>query len=50
PPEKFSDLAAAIPLQRVGSPQDIAAAVLYLVSEAGSWVTGQNLIVDGGYT
>ncbi|MAR80766.1 MAG: 3-oxoacyl-ACP reductase, partial [Acidimicrobiaceae bacterium] len=35
---------------RVGSPQDIAAAVLYLVSEAGSWVTGQNLIVDGGYT
>ena len=50
PPEKFSELAAAIPLQRVGTPQDIAGAVLYLVSEAGSWVTGQNLVVDGGYT
>tara|TARA_B100002051_G_scaffold201071_1_gene191085 strand:+ start:644 stop:793 length:150 start_codon:yes stop_codon:yes gene_type:complete len=34
----------------VGTPTDIAAAVLYLVSYAGSWVTGQNIVVDGGVT
>jgi len=50
PPEQFESLADRIPLQRVGTPMDIAAAVLYLVSDAGSWVTGQNLVVDGGVT
>lgn len=37
-----------IPLQRLGTPQDVAAAVLYLASPAGAWVTGQNLVVSGG--
>tara|TARA_B100001094_G_C18125981_1_gene769489 strand:+ start:521 stop:1294 length:774 start_codon:yes stop_codon:yes gene_type:complete len=50
PPEQFENLADRIPLQRVGTPIDIASAVLYLVSDAGSWVTGQNLVVDGGVT
>jgi NAD(P)-dependent dehydrogenase (short-subunit alcohol dehydrogenase family) len=32
----------------MGTPQDMAAAVLYLASPAASWVTGQNLLVSGG--
>ena len=36
------------PLKRIGRPGDIAAAALYLLGEAGAWVTGQVLHVDGG--
>lgn len=38
------------PLKRVGTPEDVAYAAIYLLSEASSWVTGINLVVDGGYT
>jgi NAD(P)-dependent dehydrogenase (short-subunit alcohol dehydrogenase family) len=41
-------MARSIPLGRVGTPEDIAAAVLWLVSPAGEWVTGQNIVVCGG--
>lgn len=41
---------ARTPLQRLGKPADIANAVLFLTSPAASWVTGQMLYVDGGYT
>jgi 7-alpha-hydroxysteroid dehydrogenase len=49
----FSDqqlraLAATVPLGRLGTPEDIAAAVLYLASPAAAWVTGQNILVSGG--
>jgi NAD(P)-dependent dehydrogenase (short-subunit alcohol dehydrogenase family) len=37
-----------IPLKRLGTPDDIGAAALYLASEAGNWVTGQTLTVSGG--
>lgn len=37
-----------IPLKRLGTPDDMAGAALYLASEAGSWVTGQILTVAGG--
>jgi NAD(P)-dependent dehydrogenase (short-subunit alcohol dehydrogenase family) len=40
--------AADRPLQRVGRPEDIAQAVLYLVSDASAFVTGASLVVDGG--
>jgi hypothetical protein len=41
-------LIATVPLGRMGTPEDIAAAVLYLAAPASSWVTGQNLLVGGG--
>jgi NAD(P)-dependent dehydrogenase (short-subunit alcohol dehydrogenase family) len=37
-----------VPLQRLGTPDDMASAAIYLASEAGSWVTGQTLTVAGG--
>jgi NAD(P)-dependent dehydrogenase (short-subunit alcohol dehydrogenase family) len=39
-----------IPLGRVGRPQDIAQAILFLASEESSWITGTTLVVDGGAT
>ena len=42
--------AAAHPLQRLGTPEDIARAALYLASDDASFVTGSALVVDGGYT
>ena len=41
-------IAEQIPLGRLGQPDDIAAAMLYLASDEACWVTGQTLIVDGG--
>lgn len=37
------------PLQRLGTPEDIGNGAVYLLSDASSWVTGINLVVDGGY-
>jgi NAD(P)-dependent dehydrogenase (short-subunit alcohol dehydrogenase family) len=45
-----SDLAAMHPLGRIGQPDEMARAALYLVSEDASFVTGHALLVDGGYT
>jgi NAD(P)-dependent dehydrogenase (short-subunit alcohol dehydrogenase family) len=45
---RLADLVAQTPMGRLGQPEDIAAAVVYLASPAGSWVTGENLLVAGG--
>lgn len=37
------------PLKRLGTPEDIANGAIYLLSDASSWVTGTNLVIDGGY-
>ena len=47
-PATRSARTAAVPLGRLGTPADIAAVVLWLASPAASYVTGQNLVVDGG--
>lgn len=39
-----------VPLKRLGNPDDIAPAVSFLLSEEAKYITGQNLIVDGGWT
>ena len=49
-PEILERLARRYPAGRVGRPTDIAPAVLYLASEEASWVTGQTLPVNGGYS
>jgi len=41
---------ARTPLGRLGEADDIANAILFLASPAASWITGQTLAVDGGYT
>lgn len=41
---------AMIPLSRMGQPEDIAGAVVFLASEKASYITGQTIIVDGGWT
>lgn len=38
------------PLKRYGKPEEVAYAVVYLLSGASGWVTGSNLLIDGGYT
>ncbi len=50
PPEflEQANAAEAYAVGRVGTPEDVAAAVVYLVSEEASWVTGQSLVINGG--
>ncbi|MFW9904022.1 MAG: SDR family NAD(P)-dependent oxidoreductase [Candidatus Thorarchaeota archaeon] len=46
--KEFMKKAADRPINRVGTPQDVAYAVLYFASDISSWVTGSILVVDGG--
>jgi NAD(P)-dependent dehydrogenase (short-subunit alcohol dehydrogenase family) len=49
-PEPFlKPLIAAHPTRRAGTPGDVGAAVAYLASPEAAWVTGQTLVVNGGY-
>ena len=46
--ERLAELAAATPLGRLGTPEDVAAAVVFLASPGAAFITGQTLLVDGG--
>jgi NAD(P)-dependent dehydrogenase (short-subunit alcohol dehydrogenase family) len=48
--DMIDDLAARHPLRRIGAAEDIAGPAVFLLSSASSWMTGQSLVVDGGYT
>lgn len=49
-PERTRRLTAMHPLGRLGEPDDIASAVLFLASDESSWITGHALVVDGGFS
>jgi 3-oxoacyl-[acyl-carrier protein] reductase len=49
-PPMMAPVLARTPLKRVGQPQDVAGAVLFLTSAAASYITGQTVLVDGGYS
>ena len=44
------EIAGSIPAGRIGKPEDMAAAAIYLASDAGDYVLGSTLVVDGGVT
>lgn len=50
PPGLLEELSASIPVKRLGEAEDVAQAVVWLCSDAASFITGQNLVIDGGYT
>ena len=49
-PERKAGLAATVPLNRVGRPEEIAETIMFLASDKASFVTGASYLVDGGKT
>jgi NAD(P)-dependent dehydrogenase (short-subunit alcohol dehydrogenase family) len=49
-PEAEHRSSVGTPLRRLGEPDDIAGAAVFLASRAGAWMTGQTIVVDGGAT
>ena len=49
-PELYERMRSLEPMGRMGTPEEVADAVAFLASERASWITGVNLIVDGGFT
>jgi len=49
-PETLGRAEATTPLRRIGEPEDIAGAAVFLASRASAWMTGQVLVIDGGVT
>ncbi len=47
-PERAEKAARSYPLRRLGEPEDIAGAAVFLASRAGAWTTGQTFLIDGG--
>jgi NAD(P)-dependent dehydrogenase (short-subunit alcohol dehydrogenase family) len=49
-PETYKRVCAAAPLGRIGEPDEIAGAAVFLASRAGNFMTGQTIVIDGGVT
>ena len=49
-PDYIEQLTSRIPLKRIGLTKEVPGAFVFLASEASSYVTGQNIVVDGGYS
>jgi len=49
-PEKLASVEAQYPLRRIGEPDDIAGVAILLAADAGRYITGQTIVVDGGST
>jgi NAD(P)-dependent dehydrogenase (short-subunit alcohol dehydrogenase family) len=49
-PERIKATNSTTPLRRIGEPEDIAGAVVFLASRAGAFMTGQAMVIDGGVT
>lgn len=50
PPEKVAALARDVPLGRLAKPVEIARLVSFLISEQNTYITGETILIDGGYT
>jgi NAD(P)-dependent dehydrogenase (short-subunit alcohol dehydrogenase family) len=48
--ETYEQIGKSIPLGRWGRPEEVASLVLFLASDESNFITGQNIIIDGGYT
>jgi NAD(P)-dependent dehydrogenase (short-subunit alcohol dehydrogenase family) len=48
--EQYLSDRKSYPLQRYGTPQEIAYSIIFLLSDASAWITGTNLVIDGGVT
>ena len=49
-PEQLLQISESIPMKRLAEPEEIAESVFFLASEKNTYITGQKIIIDGGYT
>ncbi|MET0547034.1 MAG: SDR family oxidoreductase, partial [Caulobacterales bacterium] len=49
-PDIYAGIVAQIPMGRMGSAEEVAKAIAFLASPAASYITGTNLVIDGGFT
>lgn len=49
-PEQIKELISLVPMKRLGAPQEIAKIVVFLASPENTFITGQNIMADGGFT
>ncbi len=49
-PDYMEEVKKRIPMNRIGQPIEVAGTVVFLASDAASYITGQNIVIDGGYS